>query len=33
MTTLRIAEPNDKQKMFLSAKQKHIGYGGARGGG
>lgn len=28
-----IPEPNEKQKMFLSAKNKHIAYGGARGGG
>ena len=29
MTTLRIAEPNEKQKLFLMARQKHIAYGGA----
>ena len=28
-----IGEPNEKQKLFLSAKCKHIGFGGARGGG
>lgn len=30
---LQIPEPNAKQKRFLSAKVKHVGYGGARGGG
>ena len=25
--------PNDKQTQFLAAKTKHIGFGGARGGG
>lgn len=25
--------PNEKQKLFLSAKAKNVGYGGARGGG
>lgn len=33
MTELRIDEPNDKQRLFLQAKTKHIGFGGARGGG
>lgn len=33
MAELFIPEPNEKQKLFLSAKQKYIGYGGARGGG
>lgn len=33
MATLRIPKPNDKQKLFLAANQKYIGYGGARGGG
>lgn len=33
MTTMFIDEPNEKQKLFLSADRKHIGYGGARGGG
>jgi len=33
MIHLHISEPNSKQKRFLSAKAKHIGYGGARGGG
>lgn len=28
-----ISEPNEKQKLFLKAKKKIIGYGGARGGG
>lgn len=30
---LNIPNPNEKQKLFLSAKVKHVGYGGARGGG
>ena len=30
---LNIPDPNEKQKLFLSAKVKHVGYGGARGGG
>ena len=25
--------PSEKQKLFLSAKTKHVGFGGARGGG
>lgn len=33
MAQLKIAEPNAKQKLFLSSRKKHIGYGGARGGG
>ena len=32
-TKLILQEPNERQKLFLSAKSKHIGYGGARGGG
>lgn len=30
---LKISEPNEKQKQFLLAKTKYIGFGGARGGG
>lgn len=30
---LRIDEPSEKQKQFLTADTKHIGFGGARGGG
>lgn len=30
---LSIPEPNERQKMFLKARTKHIGFGGARGGG
>ena len=30
---LVLGTPSDKQIMFLSAKTKHIGFGGARGGG
>ena len=33
MARLEIPPPNEKQKMFLRAKCKHVGYGGARGGG
>lgn len=33
MKKLIISEPSDKQKQFLKATAKHIGYGGARGGG
>lgn len=29
MATIFIEEPNEKQKLFLSADKKHIGYGGA----
>ena len=30
---LVLSEPTEKQAMFLAAKVKHVGYGGARGGG
>ena len=33
MTTIRISPPNEKQKLFLKARKKYIGFGGARGGG
>lgn len=33
MTELRIDRPNAKQALMLSATTKHIGFGGARGGG
>lgn len=33
MRILSIQSPNDKQKMFLKADTKHVGFGGARGGG
>lgn len=33
MPTLTISPPSDKQKLFLKAESKHIGFGGARGGG
>lgn len=32
MTTLAIDPPSEKQKLFLTANTKHIGFGGARGG-
>ena len=31
--TIRIPEPNDKQKLFLTDTHRYVGYGGARGGG
>ncbi len=31
--TLRLDRPTEKQKLFLRASKKHIGFGGARGGG
>ena len=30
---ITLGTPSDKQAMFLSAKTKHVGFGGARGGG
>ena len=33
MRTLYIPPPSEKQKLFLTADTKHIGFGGARGGG
>ena len=33
MTEMRIESPSAKQKQFLLARTKHIGFGGARGGG
>lgn len=33
MPTVNIGSPSDKQKQFLKANTKHIGFGGARGGG
>lgn len=33
MKTLAILPPSEKQKLFLQARTKHIGFGGARGGG
>lgn len=33
MPTLTISPPSEKQKLFLKANTKHIGFGGARGGG
>ena len=31
--TIDIPEPNEKQKLFLADTHRHLGYGGARGGG
>lgn len=31
--SLRMARPNEKQRLFFTAKNKFIAYGGARGGG
>lgn len=33
MHKLYLGSPNDKQKLFLKANVRHVGYGGARGGG
>ncbi len=33
MTVLKIDPPNEKQRRMLEAKTKHVGFGGARGGG
>ena len=33
MTELKISRPNAKQEQMLAARTKHIGFGGARGGG
>ena len=33
MPTLTISPPSEKQEQFLTAKTKHVGFGGARGGG
>jgi hypothetical protein len=33
MSKIDLSQMSDKQYAFLSAKQKHIGFGGARGGG
>ena len=33
MTELTISPPSEKQTAFLKARTKHVGFGGARGGG
>lgn len=33
MARIEIPEPNEKQKLFLADKHRHVAYGGARGGG
>ena len=33
MITLKIGRPNKKQELFLRDTHRHVGYGGARGGG
>lgn len=33
MSMLEISAPSERQKLFLMARAKHIGFGGARGGG
>lgn len=33
LITIDIPEPNEKQKIFLADNHRHVGYGGARGGG
>ena len=30
---LNLGKPNKKQELFLKARKRHVGYGGARGGG
>ena len=30
---VNLPEPSEKQREFYLKRQKHIGYGGARGGG
>lgn len=32
MNTLVIDKPNERQELFLTAKNKYVGFGGARGG-
>ena len=33
MSTIDLSRISDKQYKFLSADKKHVGFGGARGGG
>ena len=33
MITLKIDPPNEKQALMLAARTRHVGFGGARGGG
>ncbi len=33
MIRITMPEPQPKQKLFLKAKKRHVGYGGSRGGG
>lgn len=33
MPTVNLGTPNEKQKLFLLAKSKYVGFGGSRGGG
>ncbi len=33
MIDLYLGDPNEKQKLFLKDRHRHVGYGGARGGG
>lgn len=30
MPSLTIGQPNDRQKLFLTADKKYVGFGGAR---
>ena len=32
MSTITIEKPNEKQRLFLLDKHKHVAFGGARGG-
>ena len=31
--SLTLGRPSEKQRLFLKARTKHVGFGGARGGG
>lgn len=33
MAQLLLEQPNEKQALFLADRHKHVGFGGARGGG
>lgn len=32
MPTITIEQPNEKQKLFLLERHRHVAFGGARGG-
>lgn len=33
MARIILGQPNEKQKLFLTARERYVAYGGARGGG